>query len=120
MQGQQQTVRPLPPQFGDHVSRHLIQHSVGYWAGRRGPGHANGHRLIAFRFDGGEEAADLMMGVAPFVQHRGPKGKALGYKSSAVGAQWTERVRLVHEAGNGDAHGVILEVVAWSAVASLF
>ena len=50
------------------------------------------------------KAADLMVGVAPLVEQRGAEDEALRGESGAVGAQGVEGVRLVHEAGNGDAH----------------
>ncbi len=52
-----------------------------------------------------EEAADFVVGVAPFVEQVGAVRQALRDEGGAVGGQGVEGVRLVHEAGDGDAHG---------------
>jgi hypothetical protein len=61
-------------------------------------------RLEAQRPGRLDERADLVMGVAPLVEQGGAEGQALGGERGAVGAQRIERVRLVHEPRDTDAH----------------
>src|SRR5207244_4631047 len=62
-------------------------------------------RIKALVFYRRKEAADFVVGITPLVEQRLAKHQALRCEAGAVGAQRVKRVRFVHEAGDGDAHG---------------
>src|SRR5262249_61960505 len=51
-----------------------------------------------------DESADLVMGVAPLIEQGGAVRQALASERGAVGPERIERVRLVHEPRDADAH----------------
>ena len=82
VQGQQQAVGPLARTPSMSAAGDLVEDVVGDGAGRRRPGHEQRHRLEAFRGRRFEEAADLVMGVAPLVEQGGPKVRPWAAKAA--------------------------------------
>ena len=104
MQGQKQTIGPLALQLFDHECGNFIQDRIHNRAGRRGPGHDNRDRFIPLLDNRRNEAGQLVVGIAPFLQHGRTKRETLRQEGGAVSAQGVEGIRFVHEPGNSNPH----------------
>jgi hypothetical protein len=105
VQGEQDAVRTLGFDVEGDPPHHLVENGVLHRPGRRGPGHDGWDQLVAEPVGPFDEPGELVVGVFPDGDDVRTERERPLDEPPAVGRGGGEGVRLVHQAGDEDAHG---------------